>query len=189
MGDEHPASKKVVVEFKPTELSGLNEQQQIKLIKLVGSRFNPEKQIIKMSCESFETPAQNKRYLGDLVQKLVAEAKNSKDMFKDLPIDLRHHKQKPIYKFPEEWKIERPATIVRGKTIRGKGRVKRETVQQLQESGNFVDGVQVIKEAMAALPRERLTVPAGGKQSTVLGTRTGRLPARRGQQTGWAPSW
>jgi len=44
-------------------------------MKLAGPRYNPEKKVIKMSCERFEHQAQNKRYLGDLVQKMIEAAK------------------------------------------------------------------------------------------------------------------
>lgn len=177
MGDEHPASKKVVVEFKPADLPGLNEKQQIKLIKLAGTRYNPEKQMIKMSCESFEIPAQNKRYLGDLVQKLVKEAKDSKDTFEDIPVDLRHHKLKPSYKFPEEWKIQRPARIESGEGLRGKGNERRKKVREMQELGQVVDGAKVIQDAMAAMPL-RLAKPVPG-QKTILNARSGKAPVRR----------
>jgi small subunit ribosomal protein S35 len=58
-----------------------------------------------MSCEKFEHAAQNKRYLGDLVDKLVAEAKDDSDMFEDIPLDFRHHKPRSKPQFPEEWKM------------------------------------------------------------------------------------
>lgn len=74
MGEYHPAEKKVVVTFCPHDL-GLTPQQTLKLIKLAGVRYNPFKNIIKMSCEAYDHPAQNKRRLGDLVNKLVEEAK------------------------------------------------------------------------------------------------------------------
>lgn len=74
MGEFHPAERKVVVEFCPDDLD-LTGVQRRKLMKLAGPRYNPEKGVIKMSCESFEHPAQNKRYLGDLIAKLIAEAK------------------------------------------------------------------------------------------------------------------
>lgn len=73
MGEEHPAEKKVVVEFCPQDMP-LTKPQQLKLKKLAGVRYNPETDIIKMSSEMFETQAQNKRYLGDLVDTLVKEA-------------------------------------------------------------------------------------------------------------------
>lgn len=37
----------------------------------------------------FGTQAQNKRYLGDLVDTLLAEAKNSAEMFLDVPLDFK----------------------------------------------------------------------------------------------------
>lgn len=74
MGEYHPAEKKVVVEFSPSDF-GLTEIQEMKLKKMAGPRYNPEKDTIKMSCESFEHQAQNKRYLAETVEKLVIEAK------------------------------------------------------------------------------------------------------------------
>lgn len=74
MGEYHPAEKKVVVEFSPADF-GLTDLQQLKLKKLAGTRYNPEKDVIKMSCESFEHQAQNKRYLAETVEQLVAEAR------------------------------------------------------------------------------------------------------------------
>lgn len=74
MGEYHPAEKKVVVEFSPSDF-GLTEIQELKLKKMAGARYNPEKDTVKMSCESFEHQAQNKRYLAELVESLVIEAK------------------------------------------------------------------------------------------------------------------
>lgn len=76
MGEYHPAEKKVVVEFSPADF-GLTELQKLKMIKLAGVRYNPEKEVIKMSCESFEHQAQNKRYLAEIVEKLLNEARVS----------------------------------------------------------------------------------------------------------------
>ena len=75
MGEFHPADRKVVVEFCPNDLVDLTDVQRMKLKKLAGARYNPEKDIVKMSCERFEHQAQNKRYLGDTVQKLIEAAK------------------------------------------------------------------------------------------------------------------
>jgi small subunit ribosomal protein S35 len=77
LGEQHPAEKKVVVEFCPADIPGLTPVQVLKLKKLAGVRWNPETDIVKMSCEMFETQAQNKRYLGDLVDIIVKEAKVS----------------------------------------------------------------------------------------------------------------
>ena len=75
MGEFHPADRKVVVEFSPADLTVLTPAQQLKLKKLAGARYNPEKDIVKISCERFEHQAQNKRYLGDLVDKMITMAK------------------------------------------------------------------------------------------------------------------
>jgi small subunit ribosomal protein S35 len=120
MGEAHPAAKKVVVQFCTRDISSLTEPQRIKLIKLVGVRYNPDTDVVKISCEKFEEPAQNKRYLGDLVQKLIREAQNEEDMFEDVPLDFRHHKPKKklegVCRFPP-WKDLRdrfnPKTAVR----------------------------------------------------------------------------
>ena len=75
MGEQHPAEKKVVVEFCPADMPNLTDLQKDKLRKLAGVRWNPEKDIIKMSSEMFQSQAQNKRYLGDLVDTLLTEAR------------------------------------------------------------------------------------------------------------------
>lgn len=75
MGEQHPAEKKVVLEFCTEDMRDLTQVQREKLMKLAGPRYNPETDIIKMSCEMFESQAQNKRYLGDMVETLLKEAK------------------------------------------------------------------------------------------------------------------
>jgi small subunit ribosomal protein S35 len=80
MGEEHPAEKKVVVEFCPADMPDLTPIQREKLKKLAGVRYNPETEIVKMSCEMFESQAQNKRYLGDLVDTMLREARVSRSM-------------------------------------------------------------------------------------------------------------
>ncbi|ROT35642.1 37S ribosomal protein S24 [Sodiomyces alkalinus F11] len=104
MGESHPAEKKVVVQFSPSDLD-LTPVQREKLRKLAGPRLNPQKDIIKMSCESFDHAAQNKRYLSELVDKLVAAAKDPSDTFEDIPLDTRHHKVEKKPKFPKEWRM------------------------------------------------------------------------------------
>lgn len=74
MGEYHPAEKKVVVQFSPADM-GLTPAQADKLRKLAGPRYNPTTDVIKMSSEKYEHQAQNKRYLSDLVDKLIEAAK------------------------------------------------------------------------------------------------------------------
>ncbi|TPX15841.1 uncharacterized protein E0L32_000175 [Thyridium curvatum] len=145
LGEFHPAEKKVVVEFCPTDL-GLTEEQQLKLVKLAGPRYNPEKEIVRMSCEMFEQQAQNKRYLGDLVGKLIAAAKDPKDTFADIPLDTRHHQFKNKPKFPKEWRMteERKKEL---QAIRAQGFL---ADQKKEAEGGLIDGVQRIQEVLAA---------------------------------------
>ncbi|KAF8252322.1 hypothetical protein K440DRAFT_504399, partial [Wilcoxina mikolae CBS 423.85] len=89
MGEEHPAESKVVVAFKTSDLF-LTVVERRKFVKLVGSRYNPQTKMVKMSCEMFEHQAQNKRYLSDLIDKLLAEARDPTDTFEDIPPDYRH---------------------------------------------------------------------------------------------------
>ncbi|KAI0451196.1 mitochondrial ribosomal subunit protein-domain-containing protein [Xylaria acuta] len=139
MGEFHPAEKKVVVEFSPRDLP-LNEAQQQKLRKLLGSRWNPETDIAKMSCEQFEHAAQNKRYLGDLVNKLVTQAKDPTDMFEDVPLDTRHHTFKVKPKFPKEWRM----TEERRRFLEDTRQKALLLDQAKEEEGTLVNGAEKI---------------------------------------------
>ncbi|KAI0468104.1 mitochondrial ribosomal subunit protein-domain-containing protein [Xylaria cf. heliscus] len=139
MGELHPAEKKVVVEFSPRDLP-LDEAQQQKLRKLLGPRWNPETDIAKMSCEQFEHAAQNKRYLGDLVNKLVAQAKDPTDMFEDVPLDTRHHTFKVKPKFPKEWRM----TEERRQFLEDTRQKALLLDKAKEEDGTLVDGVEKI---------------------------------------------
>lgn len=138
-GEPHPASRKVVVEFTVAHL-GLTEAAALKLKKLAGARYNPEKDVVRMNCESFETQAQNKRYLGQTVDKLITESKDTKgDSFEDIPLDLRHHKAKKRLVFPEEWKL----TPARREALEAKRKAL------LLEEGKRVEQDQVVSGAAA----------------------------------------
>ncbi len=162
MGETHPAANKIVLEFCTRDLPGLTEAQRIKLIKLVGVRYNPETDVVKMSSETFETQAQNKRYLGDLVDTLMAEAKDSTDMYEDIPLDFRHHKYKPKMVFPEEWKL----TPERMQQLEAERQQKRLGERQREQLDQLPDGVSVIEAMLKAKPiREeaRVLVQAPGR--------------------------
>ncbi|KAI0206739.1 mitochondrial ribosomal subunit protein-domain-containing protein [Astrocystis sublimbata] len=139
MGEFHPAEKKVVVEFSPRDLP-LNEAQQQKLRKLLGPRWNPETDIAKMSCEQFEHPAQNKRYLGDVVNKLVENAKDPTDMFEDVAIDTRHHTFKIKPKFPKEWRM----TEERRQFLEDTRQKSLLLDQAKEDNGTLIDGTRRI---------------------------------------------
>ncbi|KAL1310567.1 hypothetical protein AAFC00_000846 [Neodothiora populina] len=141
LGEQHPAARKVVVEFDPKDLS-LSGPQVDKLIKLLGPRYNPDTGIAKMSAEEFETQAQNKRYLGDTIKSLITEAKDPKETFADLPFDFRHHKPKPKLQFPDEWLL----TVERKKELEDK-RAARAALEakQAETVAGLIDGIQAIE--------------------------------------------
>jgi small subunit ribosomal protein S35 len=175
MGEVHPAAKKVVVEFAPADLPDLNEKQKLKFVKLAGARWNPDKETVRMSCESFETQAQNKRFLGETIGKLLAEARDpNADSFEDVPLDLRHvenkrmqRKQKALLRarlgnpntgFPVEWRMteERRAELDAKRNavleapaveqIEAEG-VEGEAKVQAAEAKKVVSGIEAIEEA------------------------------------------
>ncbi|CAM1500908.1 Fc.00g100700.m01.CDS01 [Cosmosporella sp. VM-42] len=141
MGEFHPAEKKVVVQFAPDDLK-LTKVQTDKLKKLAGPRYNPETEIIKMSCESFEHQAQNKRYLSNLVDDMIASAKDPKDTFEDIPLDTRHHTFSNKPKFPKEWRL----TDTRRKELAEIRQQAAIADVQKAEGGLLVDGTKAIEE-------------------------------------------
>jgi small subunit ribosomal protein S35 len=175
MGEQHPASKKVVLEFCPSDIPDLTPEQTTKLIKLAGPRYNPALQRIKMSCESFETQAQNKRYLGDLVYKLLKTAKDeSTDGFEDMPVDERHIKKKTYHQFPERWKV----TPQRKMELEERRAKELEGEASRRQAGNLVDGAEVIQNAlerlgMREMVEERAKGRLGGGAAKVVKGRPG----------------
>ena len=153
-GEKHPAEKKVVVQFSPEDLK-LTPPQVLKLKKLAGTRYNPQTKLVKMSCESFEHPAQNKRYLSDLVDKLIVSAKDKTDMFEDVPLDMRHHKFKKPLKFPKAWNLtpEKRELLSQHREkllLEDKARV---------EGEGFVDGQACIEQHYVNMSMESEAVP------------------------------
>ncbi|KAI4120350.1 MAG: hypothetical protein LQ347_007111 [Umbilicaria vellea] len=111
-----------------------------------------------MSCEMFPTQAQNKRYLGDLIDTLIAEAQDPTDTFADVPLDFRHHKWKRKLEFPEGWKL----TEGRKKQLEADRAKRAEAERERLESGRLVHGVRVIEEVLRVAPvvQERVAVAA-----------------------------
>jgi small subunit ribosomal protein S35 len=143
LGESHPAANKVVVEFSPPDLS-LTPQQTAKLIKLAGPRYNPSTEVIKLSCESFDTQPQNKRHLGDTIAALLAEAKDATDTFEDVPFDFRHHKVKKRFEFPKEWAM----TEKRRVELQGKRKEMARLEDDRLQRGEVVDGKVVIDTSL-----------------------------------------
>ncbi|ORY64941.1 mitochondrial ribosomal subunit protein-domain-containing protein [Pseudomassariella vexata] len=153
MGEDHPAQNKVVVEFSPRDV-GLNEAQQLKLRKLLGPRWNPETDVAKMSCEQFGHQAQNKRYLGDVIETLIAQARDPTDMFEDVPLDTRHHKFKVKPRFPKEWRL----TEERRLAIEDARQKSLLLDQEKVEAGALVDGKEKV-ERFFAQPVPAMKIP------------------------------
>ncbi len=144
MGEPHPAARKVVVEFQPEKLTDLDPGQRMKMLKLAGARYNPSTKTIKMSCESFETQAQNKRYLADTITKLIAEAKDLEtDSFADVPLDTRHHKPRIKHKFPKEWAM----TAERKAQLEDKWKTERLEDAQKYQEGKIAHGIKALVAA------------------------------------------
>ncbi|KAJ5109205.1 hypothetical protein N7456_005880 [Penicillium angulare] len=176
MGEQHPAEPKVVVELASKDLTPthLTEAQRQTFLKLVGTRYNPQTDIVRMSCEQFGSSAQNKRYLADTVNSLIKEAKTG-DAFADIPLDLRHHKPKFRPQFPDSWKM----TDERRKQLAA----RREERYKAEKQRDIVNGNEVVGSAVLALPelnpalkdsatkeRERVAVKVGAR---------GKKPVRR----------
>ncbi|KAF2488523.1 hypothetical protein BU16DRAFT_473929 [Lophium mytilinum] len=163
LGEEHPAAKKVVVEFCTSDMPGLTQLQTDKLIKLAGPRYNPSTNIVKMSCEMFGTQAQNKRYLRETVNNLVKEARDGKDTFIDVPFDFRHHKPKARFEFPKEWIL----TPERKQYLESKRLQQLELDSGLKQSGNLLDGAKLVERVLSSqmqIPELEMVEAARGKQ-------------------------
>ncbi|KAJ6083920.1 hypothetical protein N7486_010720 [Penicillium sp. IBT 16267x] len=175
MGEQHPAEPKVVVELASKDLTPkhLTEAQRQTFLKLVGTRYNPQTDIVRMSSEQFGSRAQNKRYLADLINSLIKEAKTG-DSFADIPLDLRHHKPKVRPQFPDSWKMtdERRRQLAARREERYNAEKQREAI---------VDGNQIVGHAVLSLPelnpalkakataeRERVAVHVGGRAKKPL---------------------
>ncbi|KAL6712268.1 37S ribosomal protein S24, mitochondrial [Coniothyrium glycines] len=150
LGESHPAANKVVVEFSPTDLS-LTAPQVTKMLKLAGPRYNPSTGIVKMSCETHSTQAQNKRFLGERIAALIAAAQDPADMFDDVPLDLRHHKQKKFVHFPKEWVL----TPERKQYLAHKRAAAAQVEDRKVNNGELVDGQKVIETSLPFLGQER----------------------------------
>ncbi|RDA90211.1 hypothetical protein CP533_0476 [Ophiocordyceps camponoti-saundersi (nom. inval.)] len=146
MGESHPAQKKVVVQFAVDDM-GLTPVQADKLRKLAGPRYDPAMNMIKMSCESFEFPAQNRRHLSDLIDKLVAEAKDPTDTFEDVPLDLRHKPMPTKPRFPIEWRL----TDERRRQLEEQRKATALAEDKRIEEGCLVDGKLALKNFLSRL--------------------------------------
>ncbi|KAH9218876.1 mitochondrial ribosomal subunit protein-domain-containing protein [Leptodontidium sp. 2 PMI_412] len=171
MGEQHPAEKKVVLEFSPADMPRLTKVQMDKLRKLAGVRYNPETDVVKMSCEMFETQAQNKRYLGDVVGSLLKEARDPTDTFEDIPLDTRHHHFKAKPQFPKEWAL----TEARKQELHQYRQAMISKDQQKEITGQLIDGIKQIEEEL----RQKISLPEALPEPVMMGRGKGKKVAVR----------
>ncbi|CAO3697417.1 unnamed protein product [Rhizopus stolonifer] len=100
LGEGHPVERKVVLSVKVSDLK-LNDTEKHKFLLLSGPRYNVNTEEFVMSSEKFPKRQQNKKFLIDTLNKLVNEAKDAKDTFADVPLNLP--KPKTRLEFPKEW--------------------------------------------------------------------------------------
>jgi len=134
-GEEHPATAKRVVVVSVDELPLRDANAVHKLKLLAGPRWTPDPPadagvsglqtwshgFIKISCEDFPKPAMNLKWASDTLDRLIAEANDTKDTFRNVPLDMRHvysrtrkakkgdhlrgrgFSQPSVLDFPREW--------------------------------------------------------------------------------------
>ncbi|KAA1468712.1 hypothetical protein DENSPDRAFT_771652 [Dentipellis sp. KUC8613] len=109
-GEEHPATVKRVITVPVSRLPLKDKHAVYKFRLLAGVRWTPEPPkdsglkagesgkdgYIKISCEDFPRPAMNLKWASDTLDKLIEEANNGKDQFRDVPYDRRHLDAKAI---------------------------------------------------------------------------------------------
>ncbi|KAG0053263.1 37S ribosomal protein S24, mitochondrial [Gryganskiella cystojenkinii] len=100
----HPAAPKVVMTVDTKSLPLTNPELH-KFLLLVGPRYDPVNEAIKMSCEKFQDRSQNFKWLSDTLDKLIEEAKKNPEEMQEVPLDLRHAAKnlRPKVRFPKEW--------------------------------------------------------------------------------------
>lgn len=108
-----------------------------------------------MSCESHDTQAQNKRFLGETIESLVKEAKDLKDDFEDVPFDFRHHKPRKFFEFPKEWAL----TPERKKYLEEKRAVQAKMEDEKRGNGRLVDGKKVIETSLPFVSPQKVEEP------------------------------
>lgn len=147
MGEPHNGARRVVVEFTPSNLPGLEPQHMDKAHKLLGQRYNSIENTAKMSCSKYPTSAQNKRYLVQLIQNVIDEAKKDDDSFSDIPLDTRHMRnyekklRKKAHTFPDAWIMDE----ARHSSLAQKRELNRRHELNKIANGELVDGTEVVR--------------------------------------------
>lgn len=150
----------MVLVFNPHALPDLTPQQKTKLTKLLGATYNSDKGIAKMSSDRHPSALQNKRALGEQLERMLVEARDPTDMFEDIPLDTRHTRiknPKGRLRFPEAWKVteERAARLREGWEERRQKEAARIESGEVMEGAEFIGGEVLEEEFAVTRPRVR----------------------------------
>lgn len=74
---EHRVTVKVALAAIPLE----NDREKEILLEIVGARYNPKKGVLKLSSEKFASRIENKRYLVDMIERIVSNARKLAEEF------------------------------------------------------------------------------------------------------------
>ncbi|KAI9225939.1 MAG: mitochondrial ribosomal subunit protein-domain-containing protein [Piptocephalis tieghemiana] len=102
--EDHPLQHKVVLQVSPSKL-GLTPTQLHKFLLLAGPRYDPAREELKISSERYQNRTLNLKWASDALDRLIAEAKNPKETFADVPLTFPHYKPKRTFPFPEAWRM------------------------------------------------------------------------------------
>lgn len=70
-----PGEHRVTVQVALSAIPFESDQEKEVFMEIVGSRFNKERGVLQLSSEKFASRIENKRYLVDMIEKIVSNAK------------------------------------------------------------------------------------------------------------------
>ena len=70
-----PGEHRVTVKLSLSAIPFENEQEKEILLQIVGSRYNPERDELKLSSEKFASRIENKRHLVGMLERIVASSR------------------------------------------------------------------------------------------------------------------
>lgn len=78
-----PGEHRVTVKVALAAIPFKNEQEKEIFLEIVGSRFDPKKGDLQLSSEKFASRIENKRYLVDMIERIVSNTQNLAKEFAD----------------------------------------------------------------------------------------------------------
>ncbi|KAI9092170.1 mitochondrial ribosomal subunit protein-domain-containing protein [Phlyctochytrium arcticum] len=107
-----PYDTRVVLQVQSAKLN-LSDPEKHKFLLLAGKSYDPYSDVITLEVETGESARtgdakadreENRLALARRLEAMIKQAKDTKDSFTDVPLDLRHIKpKKNKLDFPEEW--------------------------------------------------------------------------------------